>query len=63
MSLYNAKGGFLRSLPVAAESGAHSVVWDGRDRNGNVTAPGCYIVTFTHNAERVSRTFALTRSF
>ncbi|PKN72499.1 MAG: hypothetical protein CVU50_06475, partial [Candidatus Cloacimonetes bacterium HGW-Cloacimonetes-3] len=45
VEVYNMRGQFVRSLySDIAKSGMNSLVWDGRDQQGNKTADGLYLI-------------------
>lgn len=55
VSIYDATGGFVTDLVGATlPAGRHSLVWDGRDRNGSPAADGIY--SFEIQAEGVDGT-------
>jgi hypothetical protein len=43
LTIYNLKGQVVKTLVAASmEKGSHSVIWNGLDNNGNITASGIY---------------------
>ena len=44
VNVYDASGQVIRSMTAPTTTGAHKVVWDGKDGNGNVMEPGTYSV-------------------
>lgn len=50
LAIYNASGQKVRELASGTlTAGRHSVVWDGRDQNGNTVSSGIYISRLTMN--------------
>lgn len=42
INIYNEKGEIVRTMDAPKTTGAHTVVWDGKDNNGNVVETGTY---------------------
>ena len=61
LSLYNVKGSHIRDLALAIEQGAHTAVWDGKDKNGAVMASGCYLLKLVQDGKAVSQKFVLSQ--
>lgn len=61
LSLYNVKGSHIRDLSLANEQGAHTAVWDGKNKNGAVMALGCYLLKLVQDGKTVSQKFVLSQ--
>ena len=62
MTIYNMRGQKIRSLvSKQMEAGAHSVVWDGRDENGNIMSSGIYLCTMRVNKFEQTRSLVFMR--
>ena len=52
LQIYNIRGQKVRDLPVASvKSGLNSVVWNGKDNNGNIVSSGIYYYHLVLNGE------------
>jgi len=48
--IYNVKGQLVKNFSKCpAQSGNHSVVWNGRDDEGYIAGTGVYFIRFTSN--------------
>lgn len=63
LSVYSVTGQKVRELVsgAAMRPGVHTVVWDGRDTNGNAVSSGVYIARLLHDGRAVSRKMMLVR--
>ncbi|MDD4667592.1 MAG: T9SS type A sorting domain-containing protein [Candidatus Cloacimonetes bacterium] len=56
LNIYNLKGQLIKVLINKEESsGDHSIMWDGRDRNGNIVAGGVYLYRLSTPGSSVSK--------
>jgi hypothetical protein len=62
LSIYAVDGSLVRTLVDGhRESGHHSVVWDGRDRGGNMVASGVYFYRLSHEGGAESKSMVLMK--
>ncbi len=61
ISIFTAKGCFVKDLPVKNEPGSHTITWDGKDAHSNSLPSGCYIVRFSQDEMSMSKRFMLTQ--
>jgi hypothetical protein len=62
LKIYNLKGQVVRTLVNdVREAGNHSVVWNGKDDNGNSVASGMYFYRVNHNDKSITRKMLLAK--
>jgi len=62
LSIYNVKGQLINTLVNNdLASGSHSIVWNGKDANGNDVASGMYFYRLTANGKTESRKMLLMK--
>jgi hypothetical protein len=62
IGVYNLKGQLVRTLVSETKAGgAHSVAWDGRDRNGSPVANGAYLVRMQSGGNTSTRKLMLIK--
>ncbi|MEK7729565.1 MAG: FlgD immunoglobulin-like domain containing protein [candidate division KSB1 bacterium] len=61
LRIYDVLGVEVRALVEEVKAGGrHRIIWDGKDRDGNIVASGVYLYRITFTAEENAQ--ALTRS-
>lgn len=60
IGIYDVSGRRLGVLPVNEQTGAHRILWDGRNVLGMKCAQGCYVVCLQTNERRISERFVLS---
>ena len=61
ISIYTAKGRFIKDLQLENEPGSHTITWNGKDAYSNSSPSGCYIVRFSQDDRSMSKRFMLTQ--
>ena len=62
LRVYNLKGQLVRELVNGArEAGQHTVVWNGKDANGNAVSSGIYFYSLTSGGKTVNRKMLLAK--
>ena len=59
LSIYNSKGIAINDIPIEANPGRHTIIWDGKNRDGRSTAPGCYLVKLVQDGKAACQKFIL----
>jgi hypothetical protein len=62
LKVYNLKGQLVRELVnETREAGRHTVVWNGKDANGNAVSSGIYFYSLTSGGKTVTRKMLLAK--
>lgn len=62
LKIYNLKGQIVRTLVNdTREAGNHSVVWNGKDDNGNTVSSGMYFYRVNNNSKSITRKMLLAK--
>ena len=62
LELYDIRGALVRNIASGLWSaGAHTEIWDGRDRNGNSVPSGVYLLRFAAGSYRETRRLVVLR--